>query len=425
MKTTFFILLAFFVNSISFSQSGWFAINEATPNITLDGIQFTSINTGYAVGYNFSGKISMITKTTNAGLNWQKTFINNAALYEMSFANDLTGYVGGKGYYGYDYIFKTTNGGINWIIIDSLQGGSSFDNRVRMRFCDANTGLVFSDLYYHLYKTTNGGNNWISTDANFTSPNQIYNIDANNWVFCLEGSLDVSTNGGVNWIIGSNTGFFAVSFINNQTGFGTSHDNSPGQLFKTINGGISWTQIFPAQTPLQRFYHINFRNENTGYRSGQVDTNNGVIYKTTNGGYNWSMQYSNRYTYLNDMYFIDNNTGYCAGSGGLIFKTTTGGEVFVSNISSEVPDKFELGQNYPNPFNQSTIFNLQCSMKGNVSVKVFDAAGREVQTLVNETLAPGTYQVRFDGSGLASGLYYYQLAINKEQLAVKKMVMVK
>jgi N-acetylneuraminic acid mutarotase len=73
------------------------------------------------------------------------------------------------------------------------------------------------------------------------------------------------------------------------------------------------------------------------------------------------------------------------------------------------PVQYSLRQNYPNPFNpttkiQFTIVNTQLTL-----VKVFDLLGREVATLVNEVKQPGTYTVEFDGSNLASGVYFYRL----------------
>ena len=83
----------------------------------------------------------------------------------------------------------------------------------------------------------------------------------------------------------------------------------------------------------------------------------------------------------------------------------------VNNISSEIPDKFELSQNYPNPFNPVTNLEFGISNLGFVSLKVYDALGKEVKTLVNENMNPGRYKVDFNGSGLASGIYFYKLSI--------------
>ncbi len=167
---------------------------------------------------------------------------------------------------------------------------------------------------------------------------------------------------------------------------------------------------------------IKFVNAMTGYMCGLYSGN---IYKTTNGGYNWIAQSVYPGNSFYSLSFVNELTGYAGSMDGRIFKTTNGGSVFVSNISNKIPDRFELGQNYPNPFNQSTVFNLQCSKKSDVCLKVYDAAGREVQTLVDETLAPGTYQVRFDGSGLSSGLYYYCMTAGGKYTSVKKMIMIK
>ena len=70
---------------------------------------------------------------------------------------------------------------------------------------------------------------------------------------------------------------------------------------------------------------------------------------------------------------------------------------------------FSLSQNYPNPFNPSTVIRYQIPELSNVSLKVYDILGREVVTLVNEQKATGNYEVKFDGSKLASGVYIYQL----------------
>ncbi len=98
--------------------------------------------------------------------------------------------------------------------------------------------------------------------------------------------------------------------------------------------------------------------------------------------------------------------------------------VSVFNISNEVPTSYSLGQNYPNPFNQTSIFKFQCSMKGHVNVSVYDITGREVSTLVNETLQPGTYEVRFDGSELNSGVYFVRMTAG-DFSETRKMVLLK
>lgn len=75
-----------------------------------------------------------------------------------------------------------------------------------------------------------------------------------------------------------------------------------------------------------------------------------------------------------------------------------------------LPDFFALGQNYPNPFNPATTIEYTMRERGHVALTVFDLLGRQVATLVNGVQNPGIHTVRFDGAGLASGVYLYRLA---------------
>jgi hypothetical protein len=85
---------------------------------------------------------------------------------------------------------------------------------------------------------------------------------------------------------------------------------------------------------------------------------------------------------------------------------------------------YALSQNYPNPFNLSTIITYEIPSRGLVSLKIYDLLGREVETLVNEEKSPGRYEVKFDGSGLASGIYFYRITTNNFT-GTKKMLLMK
>jgi hypothetical protein len=87
----------------------------------------------------------------------------------------------------------------------------------------------------------------------------------------------------------------------------------------------------------------------------------------------------------------------------------TGTGVTAVGQQTKAPVGFALYQNYPNPFNPSTGIRYRVSGSGIVTLKVYDVLGREVATLVNERKTPGSYSVRFDASGLASGVYFYRL----------------
>jgi hypothetical protein len=95
----------------------------------------------------------------------------------------------------------------------------------------------------------------------------------------------------------------------------------------------------------------------------------------------------------------------------------TGNPIGIKNITSEIPSAYSLEQNYPNPFNPITNVRFEIAntplnplSRGEmISLKVFDITGKEVATLVNEQLAPGTYETTFDASMLTSGIYFYRL----------------
>jgi hypothetical protein len=101
----------------------------------------------------------------------------------------------------------------------------------------------------------------------------------------------------------------------------------------------------------------------------------------------------------------------------------------IQQISSEVPAKFNLSQNYPNPFNPVTNIKFDMPNSGYALLKVYNAAGEEVKTLVNQQLNVGTYKVNFDGSNFASGVYFYRINVkdskNNEMIETKKMILVK
>ena len=94
------------------------------------------------------------------------------------------------------------------------------------------------------------------------------------------------------------------------------------------------------------------------------------------------------------------------------------------NPSSEIPDSYSLYQNYPNPFNPVTRINYSIPHNGSITLKVYDILGREIAELVNEYKKAGNYNVSFDGSKLASGLYIYKL-VTSDFTDVKKMIFVK
>jgi len=172
-----------------------------------------------------------------------------------------------------------------------------------------------------------------------------------------------------------------------------------------------------------------FADTNTGWICHGFYPDSVSIIRTTNSGTDWQVQKRGNVS-LNAIYFVNNLTGWAVGFNGAIMKTVTGGVTGVQNISTEVPSSYSLGQNYPNPFNPITNVKFSIIKAEQVKLIVYDIQGREVQTLVNERLQPGTYEAAFDGSRLGgsstinSGVYFYKL-ITDGFTETKKMLMIK
>ena len=96
----------------------------------------------------------------------------------------------------------------------------------------------------------------------------------------------------------------------------------------------------------------------------------------------------------------------------------------INQIGTEVPDKFELSQNYPNPFNPVTTINFAIPKASNVSLKVYDILGKEVETIHNGYLNAGYYKINFDAKNLASGMYFYKIEADNFS-DIKRMLLLK
>ncbi len=92
--------------------------------------------------------------------------------------------------------------------------------------------------------------------------------------------------------------------------------------------------------------------------------------------------------------------------------------------TSNKPTEFKLEQNYPNPFNPTTTFGVQVAEFGMVSLKIYDVLGREVATLVNENMEPGSYTFQWNAGSMPSGVYYYKMTAGNFS-DLKKLLLMK
>jgi hypothetical protein len=108
---------------------------------------------------------------------------------------------------------------------------------------------------------------------------------------------------------------------------------------------------------------------------------------------------------------------------GALLDAWNGGTLSIRELGG-TPTGFVLNQNYPNPFNPSTTISFTLPKAGNVSLKVYNALGQKVATLVNGYQRAQNYEVTFDAANLASGVYIYTLQTDNFSQS-KKMLLVK
>jgi hypothetical protein len=94
-------------------------------------------------------------------------------------------------------------------------------------------------------------------------------------------------------------------------------------------------------------------------------------------------------------------------------------------VSVTAPANFELSQNYPNPFNPSTMIKYQLPENSDVSIKIYNAVGKEVAQLVNGNIPAGVHEVSFNAEHLSSGVYYYAIKAGNKFIQTRKMVLLK
>lgn len=267
-----------------------------------------------------------------------------------------------------------------------------------------------------------------------------------------------TSDGGVNWTSVNDSAFgYAsgdtwrrLSFPGSSVGYFYESGTNPQKLYATRDGGSHWTVLpFPDTIGVQ---NLKFYDDQIGLAKGiwseGASVYGQVIARTLDGGSSWevfsdsSMHWGNDFEFVpgnpaevwftdnnklyfsadtgrtwmqrwpeggRDIVFTDSTHGWVLGDDSLLIYTFSGGVTAVRESDSPVPAAFTLFQNYPNPCNPSTTIRYRIPANSIVELKVFDILGREVATLVNEMQRVGEHSVRFDGTGLSSGVYFYTL----------------
>jgi len=246
-------------------------------------------------------------------------------------------------------------------------------------YLDSDTAIVVGN--HEMGRSTDAGLTWNKT---LTPPAVIWDVAALSPQVVVavgrptSGSATVyrSTNAGVSWDtlgIHGVSELTAVSFCGPDTGFAAA---PTGGVFRTVDGGITWDSV---------------------------------------SGVPWGVG-------TTSISFFSPRTGLLCGLAGVVYHATP---TVVSVLDPEpLPERPSLYQNYPNPFNPSTTIQFEIPHASSVSLRVYNPLGQEVATLLDGDKPAGVHGVRFDGSGLASGLYFYRLQAG-DFVAVKKLLLLR
>jgi len=259
---------------------------------------------------------------------------------------------------------------------DNAENGTS-------RWTKSGTGTLADTTFIDPYEGNKNFSDSRYGNAKNSSNSYFTLIDTVN----LTGSVNPRIEFAMKWAMESTFDYIRLQA---STNFGTTWINLPGRYTKTVSGQPSYTDI------------KHWKNEQinlTPYIGQKLKIRFNFV---TDAGVPGDGYYFDNFRVIN---YIDTITS-------------------VSSVSSSVPDKFRLEQNYPNPFNPSTHLEFGISDLGFVSLRVYNALGKEVAVLVNESLSPGIYETVFDGNNYPSGIYYYKLEAGSFS-EVRKMILLK
>lgn len=402
-KYLFFVIVMFALLSVSsnISYTQWTQVNSTSGPYYID----TANNKLWITNSNG------LSYSTNSGLDWISTF--TGGFFGMDIFNSniiLKNGVSG--------VYISSNGGVNWT-------SSLNDKSIAFVACDSSYMIAScfgSDS--GIYRTSNYGENWVflggmkRLQTLFLSERNLY-IGRGFFPYGPVGSFYKSTNYG-NTFLGSLWMCTVYSIWAQGPTVYASVDNSYNLngLNKSINGGSIFFLTSLTDSKIKSILCI-------GDTVVACSSTTGV-HVSSNGGNNWIIKNEGLTAIPNSPIMVLHN-GYLflLNSGGILWKRSISDLMTtVNKLGNSVPDKYVLEQNYPNPFNPMTRIQFQVPSSKFVKLIVFDILGKEVATLVNESLQPGTYETTFNAGNLTSGVYFYRLQTNGYTES-KRMILVK
>jgi len=404
------VILAF----VSSASAQWVQYSNGIGSFNIPSLLLNG-NTLFAGTYTSGGPGDGVYSSTNYGVSWTYSGLgtNNVACLALSGSNIFAGTKTSG-------IFLSTNNGGSW---NAVNNGITVMSIGHLAVSGANV-LAAQSGYTGLYRTTNNGGNWVPYGLTGLAVVSLGVSGNNVYAGTLNGTVPgvyYSANNGADWTpIGLTTvlvNCFAISGTKVFAGC------SGGKVYLTTNNGGNWTLVNSGLLSNMEIATLELigsdlfagiENSNPSYGVYYL-SNNGTTWIPKNDGFSQTPPVQS--------FFITSNYIF-AGTGSQVWRRNLSEFIGIKQISEVVPAKYSLSQNYPNPFNPTTNIKFNVAKLSSVKIAVFDVMGREVQTLVNESLKPGTYEASFDASSLNSGVYFYKITAG-DFSKTKKMLMIK
>lgn len=443
MKKVFILLVISFLTYPVFSQNQWV---EQTNGIDKSYLRYSPIDASDGHNVVIGGWHKKIFITTNSGNNWSMKEYGGTTNGPIEKTIDVSIIDKDHIWLGTDNgkIINTTDGGETWQLQFYDTTITNFINYIKM--FDLQNGVAMGDEVNNddtvtaiLLKTTDGGQNWVAGNINKGGAildmwRRIDFVNNNTGYFfksmVLPYKLYKTTNGGVSW---DTTNFSQVSsyltilkFYNENIGFAYTF----GKILYTLDGGNSWDSLTINDN--QWGMDIAFIKKGNSFTVA-LATIASNIYFSSDTGKTWTNDTTFRNSAIYSICFPDNQNGWVlTGAGGVINKIYYNGNGITTGVDNNyiLPNNYSISQNYPNPFNPSTIIQYSLPFESNVSIVVYNILGEEVTKLVDGNMPAGLHKIRFDGSGLSSGIYFYSIRAtsfenDKKFLKVQKLVLLK
>ena len=308
----------------------------------------------------------VVFKTTDGGDIWFEIYDGTECIpSHVHFIDENTGFVFGKTTeegWGYGVCCKTMNGGKDWTC-SRLPGRMALYRYSASFFMNFDTGWVVGDAFGPnvIYKTTDCGKTWVQKQVEplVYGLQDIYFIDdKNGFIVGLFGAFLKTNDGGNTWHYQNLwEKYQKVEYQNFNSVFFTDSLNGwivgPGFILETADGGEDWAEVENSEI-IYNLFKVRFSGKNTGWIVG----GDGEIYRTTDGGNNWISQREEKYTF-SSIYFLEEDTGWAVGENGVIFHTTNGGENW---IRQNVSEDLELSSVYA--LDDQNVFAVGAVVKG-------------------------------------------------------------